>query len=105
MFADELYHCKEQMTPCVVHRKHGLSNTFELYEESTNRFLLSYVYSPMMSPVMLLLKQQDCHLRKFEDICRTLNLRHFVGKLTSDWMSKTIFNLTSFEGNELCEIK
>ena len=97
--------CQEEMVQCIAYRKQGLSTSFELYVESTNEFLLSCVFSPTMSPVMLFLKQRDCHLRRFEDICNTLNLRYYVGKLTADWMTKTVFNLTTFEGNELCEIK
>ena len=105
MFSDNLNRAQDQMIQCMVYRKNGLSTCFELYEESTNQFIVSCVFSPMMSPTMLFLKQRDCHLRRFEDICGTLNLRHYVGKLTADWMTKLNFVLASFEGNELCEIK
>ncbi|RYG98725.1 hypothetical protein EON65_51090 [archaeon] len=86
-------------------KKVGQSTCYELYEEETNRFLLACVSCVLISPMLLFVTSQDCHQRKFEDICCNLNIRYFVAKMTPDWMTGLNFKLTGFDESVLCEIK
>lgn len=96
---------RKKMRQCIIFRKTALSTCFELYEESTNEFLISCVTSASISPMLLFVKLKDCHLRRFEDICCNLNLRHFVARMLPDWLTGLTYTLTGFEGKIICEIK
>ena len=105
MSESDLLKSRKKMRHCIVMRKLGLSTCFELYEESTHEFLMSCVTSVSISPMLLFVKLKDCHLRRFEDICCNLNLRHFVARMLPDWLTGLTYKLTGFEGKTICEIK
>jgi hypothetical protein len=94
-----------EMVHCIVYKKIGLSVSYEVYDETTNEFLMSCVACPQMSPMILFTKLQDCHLRGFEDICCNLNLKYFLGRMIPDWMTGYVYSLTGFNGEPLCEIR
>lgn len=94
-----------EMTHCIVYKKVGLCISFEVYEESTNEFLMACVACPKMSPMIIFLRLQNCHLRSFEDICCNLNMKYFLGRMMPDWMTGYIYTLTGFNGEMLCEIR
>lgn len=102
---DVLFRTTDTMRNCVVKMKKGKSTSFELYDECTDRFLLSCVFSLNLSPMLLLVTLQDAHQRHFDEICCNLSLRQYVAKMVPDWMTGCNFKLTKFQGTEVCEIK
>jgi hypothetical protein len=103
--ADSLFRVNDTMMNCIVCRKQGLSIAYELYLESSGQFLVSCVRCPSMSPLFLFVKLLDCHLRRFEELCCNINIRQYVAKMVPDWISGQQFSLTTFDGNDLCQIK
>eukprot|EP01040_Poterioochromonas_malhamensis_P006441 gene6441-6939_t len=94
-----------QMAHCVVMKKNGMCIAYELYEEATNQFIMSCVACPQLTPMILFVRIQDCHLRNFEDLCCNLNIKYYLGRMMSDWMTGYNYTLTGFNGEVLCEIR
>lgn len=95
----------DRMQHCIVLKKVGHCTCYELYDEETNTFLVACVSCVLLSPMLLFVSSQDCHLRKFEDICCNLNIRLFVAKMLPDWMTGLNYKLTAFDESLICDIR
>jgi hypothetical protein len=102
---DRYLDTSNDMLHCIVYKKTGLSTTFELYDEAKHQFIMACVMCPHVSPMILFLKQQNCHLRRFDEICCNLSIKHFIARMTPDWITGHVFNVTGSNGQFICEIK
>lgn len=105
MFKRELFEDREQMAHCIMLKKIGLSISYELYDEATNKFLMACVSCPIMSPLLLFVTLQDCHKKRFEDLCCNLHVKYFIAKMIPDWKTSMRFEVFGFEGAMICEIR
>jgi hypothetical protein len=93
------------MTHTIIYKKIGLCISYEMYDETSNQFIMSRVSCPQLTPIILFLKLQNCHLRNFEDICCNLHVKYFIARMIPDWMTGYIYTLSGFNGQILAEIK
>lgn len=101
----DLFKTSDVVRKCIVRKKVEFSTALELYDQTTDEFILACVYCTEMSPMMILTTLQNAHLRRFDELCCNINLRQFVGKMIPDWVSGCHFKLTKFQGTEVCEIR
>lgn len=101
----DLFSSHERMQHCVVYKKVDQCTCYELFVEETNEFLVSCVSCVLLSPMLLFVTAQDCHHRRFEDICCNLSIHYFVAKMTPDWMTGLNYKLTGFDETLICDIK
>lgn len=101
MYHADLFKTSDVVRKCIVRKKVEFSTALELYDQTTEEFILSCVYCMEM----ILLTLQNAHQRRFDELCCNINLRQFVGKMIPDWVSGCHFKLTKFQGTEVCDIR
>ena len=96
------------MRLCTVVEKFGHSWCFELFDEASGTFLLACVLKRQDTTTeMLFTTLQDCHLRSYSDVKRLMsrNNQHFVALMTREWLRGLEYQLSSPNGDTICEIR
>ena len=94
------------MKHCLAVEKVGQCICFELFEEESNNFLVACAMDKTSHSAMIFTTLRDCHLRSFSDILILMDDHYdFVAKMSRDWMRGLTFNLLSYTGANICDIK
>jgi hypothetical protein len=87
---DKVFDIQEEMRNCKVVKNIGESISFEMFDESSNTFILACVVGYTLSDGFAFIKQQNCHKKSLVEISD----KNIIARMTIDWLSGLIFTLT-----------
>lgn len=105
---NRLIETSELMQHNIVIEKTGQSLCYELYDETTNKFIIACVMDKYMQKGLLIFTTlKDCHLRKYNDIIAMIDESHpdFIARMTRDWISGLKFSLFNRSSEIVCDIR